>query len=226
MSEAGLVPTVQCGEYLWWFFTNKAAQNTNGGMAYYHPEIMAAAQTALGRPLHRFEETTDDPSVNNARTQSSYGIGSGTTSRPSPRKSERRARYTLRIAVPVRRESPDASRSPPARRAAESLRQPSGRMGIKATCRSRPLQNRSPGLRSLVAAILISRELRSSSRSLLGWPRDSVRHLVPSSAQAMRGKRKSTWRRRGRQRHQLWAFDHVCIFGLPPTPEVGRSLRF
>ena len=43
------------GEYLWWFFTNHSAARPNGGMGFYHPEIKAAAQAALGRPLYRFK---------------------------------------------------------------------------------------------------------------------------------------------------------------------------
>jgi hypothetical protein len=65
MAQAGLVPTIQCGEYVWWFISNRTSGNPDGGMGYYHPEILAAAQSALGRPLHRFEETMDDPLVNN-----------------------------------------------------------------------------------------------------------------------------------------------------------------
>ena len=37
---------------------------SGGSMAYYDPETMAAAQTALGRPLFQFTCQDDDPSVN------------------------------------------------------------------------------------------------------------------------------------------------------------------
>ncbi|MEJ7605292.1 MAG: hypothetical protein WKF37_03270 [Bryobacteraceae bacterium] len=61
MASASLTPNLQFGEFLWWFFTNYQASNTGGGMAFYHPEITAAAQAALGRPLARFIRPTDDP---------------------------------------------------------------------------------------------------------------------------------------------------------------------
>jgi hypothetical protein len=61
---AGLTPEVQCGEFCWWYFTNKTAANPGGGMAYYDAGTQAAAQAALGRPLHVFVAPTDDPGVN------------------------------------------------------------------------------------------------------------------------------------------------------------------
>ena len=54
MAEDGLAPDLQFGEFCWWYFTNRTAENPNGGMAYFHEEITAAAQAALGRPLHLF----------------------------------------------------------------------------------------------------------------------------------------------------------------------------
>ena len=55
-------PRLQMGEYLWWFFTTICP--TERRMGFYHPEIKAAAQTALGRPLYLFKKPTDDPLVN------------------------------------------------------------------------------------------------------------------------------------------------------------------
>ncbi|MGC9999471.1 MAG: hypothetical protein ABSE21_05190, partial [Bryobacteraceae bacterium] len=48
----------------WWYFTNYAAANPGGGMAYYDAETAAAAQAALGRPLAVFRTPNDDPGVN------------------------------------------------------------------------------------------------------------------------------------------------------------------
>ena len=50
MVSAGQVPALQTGEYLWWFFNNPS------GMGFYHPEIRAAAQAALGRPAARVQK--------------------------------------------------------------------------------------------------------------------------------------------------------------------------
>ena len=65
-AAAGLIPSVQFGEFLWWFFTNKTEANPSGGMAFYDSETEAAAQAALGRPLQRFRSPVDDPSVNSS----------------------------------------------------------------------------------------------------------------------------------------------------------------
>jgi len=59
-NAAGLIPNFQMGEYLWWFFAASPAI----GMAFYDSETAAAAQAALGRPLHKFLGPNDDPSVN------------------------------------------------------------------------------------------------------------------------------------------------------------------
>lgn len=64
MNEAGLTPSLQCGEFCWWYFTNWSADHPGGGMAYYDPETQAAAHAALGRPLHVFRQPFDDPGVN------------------------------------------------------------------------------------------------------------------------------------------------------------------
>jgi hypothetical protein len=64
MAEAGLAPDLQCGEFTWWYFTNRSAANPSGGMGYYDSETAAAAQAALGRPLHVFTGPNDDPGVN------------------------------------------------------------------------------------------------------------------------------------------------------------------
>ena len=54
------------------------------GMGYYDAETVAAAQTALGRPLHTFMTPNDDPTVNgSAPTRSSCAIACGTMWPPS-----------------------------------------------------------------------------------------------------------------------------------------------
>jgi hypothetical protein len=63
-ATAGLVPHLQFGEFLWWFFTNQTVANPAGGMAFYDAETAADALGALGRPLHVFRKPTDSPLVN------------------------------------------------------------------------------------------------------------------------------------------------------------------
>ena len=57
-SAAGLSPYVQYGEFLWWYFAGPS------GMGFYDDETLAAAQTALGRPLYVFLTPNDDPTIN------------------------------------------------------------------------------------------------------------------------------------------------------------------
>src|SRR5205807_6786782 len=57
-NAAGLTPYVQFGEFLWWYFSGP------GGMACYDDETLAAAQAALGRPLHVFSGPNDSPVAN------------------------------------------------------------------------------------------------------------------------------------------------------------------
>jgi hypothetical protein len=64
MAAAGLAPSLQCGEFCWWYFTNRTEERPGGGMAYYDEATAAAAQAALGRPLHVFGAPTGDPGVN------------------------------------------------------------------------------------------------------------------------------------------------------------------
>lgn len=54
LHAAGLRPVLQFGEFLWWFFPNAA------GMGFYDSATRAAADAALGRPLHVFTGPNDD----------------------------------------------------------------------------------------------------------------------------------------------------------------------
>jgi hypothetical protein len=58
MLAAGLTPKLQFGEVGWWY------QADASGMAFYDADTQAAAQSALGRALAPFHTPNDDPSVN------------------------------------------------------------------------------------------------------------------------------------------------------------------
>ena len=60
MAAASLTPSLQFGEFCWWYFNNSS------GMAYYDDETKAAAQAALGRPLRVFATPVDDPNNDDA----------------------------------------------------------------------------------------------------------------------------------------------------------------
>jgi hypothetical protein len=59
-AAAGLTPSLQFGEFLWWYFAGPGTS----GMAYYDAETVAAATLELGRPLAAFLTPNDDPGVN------------------------------------------------------------------------------------------------------------------------------------------------------------------
>ena len=58
MAAAGLTPRLQFGEVLWWYIIGAS------GMGFYDADTKAAAQATLGRALHTFLTSNDDPSVN------------------------------------------------------------------------------------------------------------------------------------------------------------------
>jgi hypothetical protein len=227
MDSAGLRPSIQFGEFLWWFFTNKTASNPGGGMAFYHPTIAAAAQTMLGRPLQRFNLPTDDPSVNNfadaaflrsqLRDHVNALISHVRGSFPSTK---------FEVLFPY-----DVNHPTPA-----GIHQIGGRLNRFINLPLEWESKESSNFDSLKTEALDfgawSRDLDLAKTALrlpleLGWPRDSVRHLVP----VFRGgyaweKEVALAEAAGIPSVNLWAFDHVCIFGWPPVNGgQGRAMQ-
>ncbi|MDX2151841.1 MAG: hypothetical protein SFV54_13970 [Bryobacteraceae bacterium] len=229
MAAAGLAPHVQMGEYLWWFFTNKSAQNPTGGMAFYDSETRAAAQTALGRPLHVFTGPDDDPAVNGHADANFL-------------RSRLRA-HVAAIAADIRALHPtaqieilfpyDVNHPSPA-----GIHQLGGRLNRYVNFPQEWEQKATSGLDRLKMEALDfgawNRNLDLAFTAidfplLLGWPRDSVRHLVPVFRAGY------AWEKEvqraiglGLSAVNLWAFDHVCIYNLDPQPAMtkGRSSHF
>ena len=228
MSDAGLNPTIQCGEYVWWFFTNKDAANPEGGMAYYNPEIKDAARAVLGRELHKFESTTDDPHIHDSadalflRNHLRDHVGA--------------IMSAVRAAVPGTRFEllfPYDVNHP----TQAGVNQLGGRLNRFVNL---PVEWESKSTSGLDFFKTEALDFGAWCRSLdlsrtaiefpltLQWPRDSVRHLVPVFRYGY------AWEKEidiaigaGVSVINLWAFDHVCIFGLPPTPEAtGYSASF
>ncbi|HYP08163.1 MAG TPA: hypothetical protein VER03_18160, partial [Bryobacteraceae bacterium] len=228
MAEAGLVPTVQCGEYLWWFFTNKDAEHPNGGMAFYHPQIVEAAAAQLDHTLHKFEQPTDNPAINGGTDAIFF--------RNILRDHVNALVQQVRSVVPAARFELlfpyDVNHPQPA-----GVHLIGGRLNrfvnlpieweSKSTCVFDRIKMEALDFGAW------SRDLNLARTAIefplaLGWPRDSVRHLVPVFRSGY------AWEKEidmatgaGIACINLWAFDHVCIFGLPPSPQgSGRSVRF
>lgn len=74
-AAAGLIPEVQFGEHLWWYFSNYSATNLTGGMAYYDDATSAASAVSLGRPLGDFLTPDDDPGAVNGGADAAFLAG-------------------------------------------------------------------------------------------------------------------------------------------------------
>ena len=223
MQAAGLAPNLQFGEFCWWYFSNHSTQNPSGGMAYYDADTQAAALAALGRPLHVFISPDDDPGIN-------AGQDAGFLR-------DRLRDHVAAIVSHVRALHPGA--------AFEVLfpydvnhPRPAGvhRLGGKLNrFVNLPAEWEDKGLSGLDRFKLEALDFGAWSRDLdlvraalafalrqLRWPKDSLRHLVPVFRPA------SAWEREalmalgeGFPAVNLWAFDHLSIYGLALRPAIG-----
>lgn len=223
-TDAGLTPAVQYGECLWWYFPQ-----AGGGMAYYDDETMAAAEVALGRPLHVFDYPNDDPSVNGGadalflrnrlRDYVAALIADIRTAHPTV-KCELLWPYDVDYPTPVPNESPYLG----------------GQLNRFINLPVEWQTQSSSGFdRVKVEALAFATGMRNLDLAReaielfpnFGWPRDSIRYLVPVFGSA------TPWARElalvwgaGIPYANLWAFDHICLFNLdvPERPLDRRSV--
>lgn len=225
MHAEGLTPELQFGEFLWWFFTNKIAEQPNGGMAFYDPETRAAAQAQLGRPLHGFQTPVDDPLVNagadaqflrnRLRDHVTGLITQIRAARPE-------ARFEVLFPYDVNHPEP------------AGVHQLGGRLNRKINLPVEWESKTAAGFDRMKTEALDfgawSRNLDLARTAIrlpleLGWPRDSVRHLVPVFRPGYPWEKEVELARgEGIPVVNLWAWDHVCLYNLAVTPKaVGRS---
>jgi hypothetical protein len=58
----------------------------------------------------------------------------------------------------------------------------------------------------------------------LNWPKDSLRHLLPVFQPGYAWRKEcQTALGEGVPAVTLWAFDHICLFGIDPDPAPGRA---
>jgi hypothetical protein len=220
-STAGLTPNVQYGEFLWWYFAGP-----NGGMAYYDDETMAAAQTALGRPLYIFNTPNDDPTVNGGadalflRNRLRDYVNDLTTDLRSAypaAKCEVLWPYDVNYPTPVPATAPIEG----------------GALNWYVNLPVEWRQQSSSGFdRMKVEALAFGATMRSLDLAqqaiglfpAFGWPLAALRYLLPVFGSA------TPWQRElalvwaaGIPVANLWAFDHVCMFNLAiPEPALER----
>ena len=211
-AAAGLTPSLQCGEFLWWFFPNSGKTS----MAFYDVATAAAAETALGRPLHIFTSPNDDPTVNGGadaiflrnrlRDHVTALIQYVRAVHPS-------ARFEVLFPYDVNHPTPVGFN-----------KELGGRLNSFINFPSEWSSKTSSGFNVLkMEALAFGGSLRDLDLAKtairfpidLGWPLDSVRYLVPVFGPA------TPWEKEwaiaigeGIPITNLWAFDQVSIFGL------------
>lgn len=220
-ADAGLIPSVQFGEFLWWYFED------HGGMAFCDAETLVAAQLALGRPLHIFTAQDDDPQINDGEDARFL--------RNRLRDHVQALVSDLRSAFPnVRCELlwPYDVNYP--------TRLPSGRYDLGGRLNrfvNLPVEweeKASSGLDTMkVEALAFATGMRNldlvrEAANLfpaLGWPVSSLRYLLPVFGSA------TPWHRElalaheaGVRQSTLWAYDHICLYNLE-VPEKTLDRR-
>jgi hypothetical protein len=208
-AQAGLTPRLQTGEFLWWFFSNPS------GMAFYDAETAAAAQTALGRPLHVFRQPTDDPGVNGGadavflRNRLRDYVNALRTHVLGPHpgaKFELLYPYDVNHPVPAGIHDLGGALNRFVNLPVEWEQKPgSGFDTLKMEALDFGAWSRNLDLAR--TAIVLPLEL--------GWPKDSARYLVPIFRPANAWEREYLMARaEGVPFVNLWAFDHVCLYAL------------
>jgi len=216
-SAAGLSPYVQYGEFLWWYFAGP------GGMGYYDDETIAAAQTALGRPLQIFATPNDNPTINSTadalflrnrlRDHVAALVSDIRSAYPSAR-CEVLWPYDVNYPVPSGGEGGQLNRF--VNLPVEWQQQPSSgldRMKVEALTFGSSQRN----LNLALEAIQLF--------PTFGWPESALAYLVPVFGSA------TPWARElalvwaaGIPLANLWALDHICLYNLD-VPEPGLERR-
>jgi hypothetical protein len=222
-TAAGLIPYVQYGEFLWWYFAN-----AGGGMAYYDAETKAAAVTALGRDLNVFNTTSDDPAVNGGAD--AVFLRNRLRDHVAALVKDLRSAYPAAICEvlwPYDVNYP----APLAVPGGDPIGGPLNRFV------NLPVEWQKQGSSGLdkmkVEALAFATSLRNLDLSRqaiglfpgFGWPLANVRYLVPVFGSA------TPWNRElalvwaaGIGAANLWAFDHICLFNLD-VPEKALERR-
>ena len=214
--QAGAVPHLQMGEFLWWFFTSyHAASNADGGMAFYDAETKAAALTALGRPLHVFLAPTDDPAVNGGADASflrgrlrdhAAALRAHVLTLFPDAKFELLFPYDVNHPVPAGIHDLGGALNRFVNLPTEWEHKPgSGFDTLKMEALDFGAWSRNLDLARTAIRLPIE----------LGWPKDSVRYLVPVFRPASAWEREYLMARaEGVPIVNLWAYDHICLYGL------------
>jgi hypothetical protein len=218
-TAAGLNPFVQMGEFLWWYFS----EPNGASMAYYDAGTKTAAQAALGRPLALFVTPTDDPSINGyadalflqnrLRDHVASLVSALTAAYPTIR---------MEVLLPL-----DVNYPVPVGPAGEQV---GGQLNNYVNI---PLDWESSTTAGFGFLKIEALAFGSTTRSLdlansaittgfaVSWPSAARRYLVPVFGTA------SPWQKEvnlailaGYPIVNLWALDHICLYGWDITPQA------
>ena len=218
-AAAGMTPAIQFGEMLWWFFTNYSPTHTTGGMAYYDDDTKAAALADLGQPLAIFRTPTDAPTspdalfLRNRLRDHAAAIASHVRSFHPNTVIELLFPYDVNHPTPAGIHNLGGQLNRYVNFPAEWETKPTSPFDyIKMEALDFGAWSRSLNLAETAIVFPIN----------LGWPRDSVRYLIPVFTGGYPwNKEFLITQQENLANVNLWAFDHVCIYGLPPQELAG-----
>jgi hypothetical protein len=223
-SDAGLIPRVQFGEFLWWY----SADPAGSGMAFYDDETTAAASAALGRALHTFMTTDDEPMVNsgadalflrNRLRDHVNALISDLRSAYPAAKCELLWPYDVNYPTPL-----------------PTTPTTGGRLNRYVNL---PVEWQTQSSSNLDAMKIEALGFATGMRSLdlaretiwlfpgFGWPLNALRYLVPVFGSAIPWEKELdlVWGA-GLPLANLWAFDHVCLFNLDVPERMSERRSF
>lgn len=227
MSAEGLTPSLQFGEFLWWFFgwyVRKPQIRVDAGMAYYDPDTGADAQTKLGHALNRFLTPDDPPDGADAMF-----LRNRLRDHVAELSADILAAYpdaVLELLFPY-----DVNHPKP-----EGIHNLGGKLNrfvnlpVEWECRATAPFHRIKTEALDFGAWNRNLDLAKTAFELplqLGWEASSVRHLVPIFRPGY------AWQKevdmalaKGIPVVNLWAWDHICLYNLPVVaPSKGRSVQ-
>jgi hypothetical protein len=218
-TAAGLNPFVQVGEFLWWYFSD----TQGASMAYYDANTTAAAEAALGRPLALFAGPNDVASINGyadalflqnrLRDHVTTLVTALTAAYPTIR---------MEVLLPL-----DVNYPVPVGPAGAQV---GGQLNNYVNI---PLDWQSSTTAGFGFLKIEALSFGSTTRSLdladsaittgfaVSWPSGARRYLVPVFGTA------SPWQKEvnlailaGYSVVNLWALDHICLYGWNVTPQA------
>ena len=205
-TAAGLTPRLQTGEFLWWYFAESPGTPPQPGMAYYDAATTAAASAALGRPLLR----------NRLRDHVASLVSALKAAYPN-------ALHEVLLPVDVNYPTPVG---PPGE-------QVGGALNNFVNIPPEWMASNTAGFDSLkIEALAFGSWMRNIDLALnaidfvppLAWPNSQLRYLVPVFGTTTNWQKEARLAiERGFGVINLWALDHISLYGWKVTADVFQA---